>query len=132
MFFVICSSRTQPEHSESSLMSPSPAYLIHQRLIFCFDLRCLPLMPACLESPSHCERPGPSVSSRSLYEQEWRFHVSNCSSRSSDNSAVDLRSSAPPVEQLHHWLPITPFLSWPRINCRHDHTCGLPRRFLLT
>lgn len=68
----------QLQHCVRSWVSLSPVALIHQRLILCFDLCCLPLASACLKSPSHCERPGPSVSSYSLYEQKRRFHGSNC------------------------------------------------------
>lgn len=59
--FLICVSRVQLVCYESSWASPAPVVLIHQCLIFCFDLCRLPLVPTCLESPSHCERPGPSV-----------------------------------------------------------------------
>lgn len=54
--FLICFSRVQLERYESGLISPSPVVLMHQHLIFCFDLCRLPLVPACLESPSRCER----------------------------------------------------------------------------
>lgn len=130
--FFICLSRVQSEHYESSWTSSSPVDLIHQRLIFCFDLCCLPLVLACLESPSHCERPGPSVSFRSLYEQERRFHGSIYSLRGSDNSSVDLRSLAPPVEQLHYSLPIIPFLPRTCINCGHTHTCATTKDVCLS
>lgn len=76
LIWVLC---IQSERYESSWISALPVVLIHQFLILCFDLRRLPLVLACLESPSHHKRPGPSVSSRSLYEQEKRFHGSNCS-----------------------------------------------------
>lgn len=107
-------------------MSLSPVALIHQRLILCFDLCCLPLASACLKSPSHCERLGPSVSSYSLYEQKRRFHGSNCSLWSSNYSSVDIRPLATQVEQLHYLLPITPILPPPRaidINKDGWHVC---------
>lgn len=78
LIWVLC---IQSERYESSWISALPVVLIHQFLILCFDLRRLPLVLACLESPSHHKRPGPPVSSRSLYEQEKRFHGSNCSQR---------------------------------------------------
>lgn len=96
-FFLICASCVHSEHYGSSWMFDSPVALIHQHLILRFDLRCLLLASARLE------RPGPSVSSRSLREQERRFHGSHCS----DSRSADLRSLSSQQNNYTTGCPIT-------------------------